>query len=94
MSDTTPSTTETIVNDVATAATTAIEVAFPSVTALLSAFNAGLPVAEALYNDAVSEFNNVINGVTVTPAQIAADDAALDTEDAALQAIQPAAPSV
>jgi hypothetical protein len=89
MSDTT--TTETLINGAAKVGAVALEVAFPQVTAFLSLAQQGLPVAEGLYNAAMAEFENVSTTVTVTPEQIAADDAALDAADAALQAATPAA---
>jgi hypothetical protein len=84
-------TTETVINDAAKIGVTALEVAFPEITTFLSLAQKGLPVAEGLYNAAMAQFENVKATVTITPAQIAADDAALDAADATLQAATPAA---
>jgi hypothetical protein len=62
-------------------------------TAILEAvtlFQQGLPIAESLITDAENEWNQIKNQATITPATIAADDAALDAANTTLQNAKPA----
>jgi hypothetical protein len=56
---------------------------------VISLFEAGLPIAQQLIQDAEAEFTNIKTTATITPTQVAADDAALDAADATLQAAKP-----
>ena len=75
---------ESIINPVITIGLDALQAAYPALVPALSLASQGLPLAETLWTDAMTEFENFKTSAVVTPAQVAADDAALDAADAAL----------
>jgi hypothetical protein len=73
-----------IINPVIALSLDALQAAYPSLVPVLGLVSQGIPVAESLWTDALGEIENLKTSAVVTPAQVAADDAALDAADAAL----------